>query len=259
MSSSFFKFIDNSNDNSVLNINKNSFVVETKSHFINDVSLNKNVDISGTIKMSKGEITFKDEKLRFHNGDYNWVEFGSNKTDLISSDDKLSSKLLIGDDVFFDTPNELTDAGFLFWTNFDKYYTYIYSKNLFKIDEIKDPGEYSEDKKKVREYIFNLPDQIRLPNPTNISYDNTTQTISWNYDNNNNIDFVPSGFLLEYTLKNDTNLIKKYIELKLTDLIINTSNKNYKYINFNKNVKTIKIYVITSLGKSVNSSELIVN
>ena len=118
MSSPFFKFIDNSTDKSVLNINKNSFIVDTNSHFINDVSLNKNVDISGTIKMSKGEITFKDEKLRFHNGDYNWVEFGSNKTDLISSDDKLSSKLLIGHDVFFDTPKELTDAAFLFWTNF---------------------------------------------------------------------------------------------------------------------------------------------
>ena len=83
MSSSFFKFIDKSKEKLV--IDKSTFKVDTNSHFINDVSLNNNIDISGVIKMSKGEITFKDEKLRFHNGDYNWVEFGSNKTVVISS------------------------------------------------------------------------------------------------------------------------------------------------------------------------------
>ena len=79
MSSSFFKFIDHSKEKLVIDINKSTFKVDTNSHFINDVSLNNNIDISGVIKMSKGEITFKDEKLRFHNGDYNWVEFDCTK------------------------------------------------------------------------------------------------------------------------------------------------------------------------------------
>ena len=73
MSFTFLEFVNNKKVTGVIKIKDNSGEILTENLTVTgEANVNSDINIGGKLKISNGEIEFRDNTLKFHNGDDNW-------------------------------------------------------------------------------------------------------------------------------------------------------------------------------------------
>ena len=151
------------------------------------------MDVSGTIKIGdNGDIGYNNGKLQFKNDkSSNWIDFGTSTASTIASTPPSSAilNLLVSNSPIdiFNTPTNVSVEEFVYNTNIKL----LLSKSpdiLMNLLTTLKPDDT------ISTFIKNLPVQLLVPGPTDLSYNTSDKKLNWKYDGGTK--YPVSGFYL---------------------------------------------------------------